>query len=320
MKKRLLGRTGLLVSEIGFGTWAMGGQSYGPVRDEDSLEALNAAESSGVTFYDTADTYGEGHSESLLGRFLKTKPREQMIVATKVGWDFYHAGHKKNFDPQYVRWACEQSLRRLDIATIDLYQLHNPSLEILQRGDAVGVLEGLKAEGKIRFVGISIHAEAEALAALNDSRIDVLQVIFNLLDQRMAEKVFPEAKKKNVGIIAREPLAHGLLSGKYPPNHEFPKDDHRRRWMPEKRKLDWEKIRKIREILKEKTIPLSQAALEYALGFDAVSVIIPGAKTETQVAMNLKASLKPELIHENIKQLRRLYEKEPLFRKGLIPK
>ncbi|HNX68053.1 MAG TPA: aldo/keto reductase [Candidatus Omnitrophota bacterium] len=336
MKERLLGRTGLRVSEIGFGAWAIGGNAYGPVCDEDSLKALDTAWSSGLNFFDTADIYGEGHSEALLGRFLKGKPRGQIVVATKAGWDFYpasakafpgkkgaganHAGHRKNFDPFYIRFACEQSLKRLGVETIDLFQLHNPSLELIRKKELTGVLEDLKKEGKIRFVGISVHTEAEALAALEDPQIDALQVIFNLLDQRMATKIFPEAKRKSIALIAREPLAHGLLTGKYPPAHEFPKDDHRRRWVREKRELDWEKIRRLRKVLDGKSIPLAQAALEYALTFDAVSAVIPGAKTREQVAANLEASFNPGLTPEEIRGFKELYEREPVFREGLIPR
>jgi aryl-alcohol dehydrogenase-like predicted oxidoreductase len=338
MKERLLGRTGLRISEIGFGCWAIGGGSYGKVRDEDSWEALETAWDFGVNFFDTADIYGEGHSEVLIGEFLKGKPRDRITVATKAGWDFYpanakpasspkessshlnHTSHKKNFDPTYIRFACEQSLRRLGVEAIDLYQLHNPSLELIRGKEIVGVLEKLKKEGKIRFIGISVHTEAEALAALEDSRVEALQVIFNLLDQRMAKKVFPEALKKGVGIIAREPLASGLLSGKYGPEHEFPKDDHRRRWVREKREVDWQKIQRVQQELGRGTSSLPQAALEFILSFEAVSTVIPGAKTKAQVVENVAASLKPSLDREAVSRWESLYTHEEIFQKGLNPR
>ena len=338
MKVRRFGKTGLRVSEIGFGCWALGGNAYGPVRDKDSLEALAAAWDSGVNFFDTADTYGEGRSEELLGKFLKGKSRDRLILATKCGWDFYapsqkpaslsqgspaklnHAGHKKNFDAGYIRFACEQSLKRFGTDVIDLFQLHNPSLELIQRGDLVSVLEGLKKEGKIRFIGVSVHIEAEALAVLEDPRIQTIQIIFNLLDQRMAERIFPEAEKKGVGVIVREALASGLLSGKYTPAHEFPKDDHRRRWIPEKREVDWQKIRLIQEMLGSGPPPLPKTALEFALAFEEVSTVIVGAKTRTQVLENVEASLKPTLSREDIVRLKELYAREEIFRKALIPR
>lgn len=320
MKERRLGKTGLRIAEIGFGCWPIGGGSYGPVRDEDSLEALEAAWDAGVNFFDTADVYGEGHSEELLGQFLKDKPRDQVVIATKAGWDFYQGAHKKNFTPEYLRAACEKSLKRLKVERIDLFQLHNPSREIIQRKEALQALELLKKEGKIRFIGMSVHTEDEAFVALQDPRIQTLQVIFNLLDQRMAERIFPEADKKNVGLIVREPLASGLLSGKYRPSHMFSPDDHRRRWVPAKREADWKKIECLQLFLKKKKIPLVQAALEFALGSDAVSVVIPGAKTRAQVNENLVAAMASELSREDLDALEVLYAREPVFREGLNPR
>ncbi|OGX14319.1 MAG: hypothetical protein A2351_06575 [Omnitrophica bacterium RIFOXYB12_FULL_50_7] len=345
MKERRLGKTDLHVSEIGFGCWAIGGNAYGPVRDKDSLEALAAAWDSGVNFFDTADTYGEGHSEELLGKFLKGKSRDRLTLATKCGWDFYlpagkqvlpsqksdsslpgspgklnHAGHRKNFDAGYIRFACEQSLKRLGTDVIDLFQLHNPSLELIQKGDLVSVLGGLKKEGKIRFIGISVHTEAEALAAIEDLRVQAIQIIFNLLDQRMAERILPEAEKRDVGVIVREALASGLLTGKYAPSHEFPKDDHRRRWVPEKREADWQKIQLIQKTLGFGSLPLLKAALEFTLAFGAVSTVIAGAKTPAQVLENVAASLRPALNPEDIERLKELYGREEIFRKGLNPR
>ncbi|MBI4711283.1 MAG: aldo/keto reductase [Candidatus Omnitrophica bacterium] len=338
MKERRLGKTGLRVSEIGFGGWAIGGNAYGPVRDKDSLEALAAACDSGVNFFDTADIYGEGHSEELLGKFLKGRSRDSLTLATKCGWDFYSssqkpasllqgasekthpAGHRKNFDTGYIRFACEQSLKRLGTDVIDLFQLHNPSLELIQRGDLVSALEELKKEGKIRFIGISVHTEAEALAALEDSRVQAIQIIFNLLDQRMLERVLPEAEEKNAGVIVREALASGLLSGKYAPSHEFPKNDHRRRWASEKREADWQKIRLIQETLGSGTSPLLKTALEFTLAFGPVSTVIVGVKTRAQVLENVTASLKPVLSPEDIERLKELYAREEIFRKGLNPR
>ncbi len=338
MKERRFGKTGLRVSEIGFGCWAIGGNAYGPVCDKDSLEALATAWDFGVNFFDTADIYGEGHSEELLGKFLKGKSRDHLTLATKCGWDFYspaqksaslfpgsseklnHTGHRKNFDAGYIRFACEQSLERLGTDVIDLFQLHNPSLELIQKGDLVSVLEGLRKEGKIRFVGISVHTEAEALAALEDPRVQAIQIIFNLLDQRMAVKVLQEAEKKGVGVIIREPLASGLLSGKYAPSHEFPENDHRRRWAPEKRETDWQKIQLIQKTLGSGTLSLLKTALEFTLASGAVSTVIAGAKTRAQVLENIAASLQPALSPEEVGRLKELYMREEVFRKGLNPR
>ena len=320
MKERRLGKTSLRISEIGFGCWPIGGGSYGPVRDENSLDALEAAWDSGVNFFDTADVYGEGHAEELLRSFLKGKSRDQAVIATKAGLDFYRGAHTKNFSPDYLRSACEKSLKRLGVNTIDLFQLHNPPLELIQQKDTVTALELLRKEGKIRFIGISAHTEVEAFAALQDPRVHAIQVIFNLLDQRMAERVFPEADKKNVGVIVREPLASGLLSGNYLPTHEFPKNDHRRRWLPSKREIDWKKVQCMQKALKRKKVPLTQAALEFTLAFDAVSTAIPGAKTRTQVLENVAASSTPVLSREDMNELEALYAQEEIFRQGLNPR
>ena len=317
MKYRTLGKTGLRVSEIGFGCWAIGGSGYGPTKDEESLEALEFAFQNGVNFFDTADTYGHGHSENLLARFLKSKDRDEVIIASKVGWDFYHGASRKNFDRDYIRFACDESLKRLGVDVIDVYQLHNPKLDLIKKSEGIGVLDTLKKEGKIRFVGVSVHTEEEALACIQNPLVDSVQLVFNLIDQRMSERVFPEAKKTSTGIIVREPLACGLLSGKYPVGHEFEKTDHRRRWMPERRALDVEKIQKLKQVLSTERLSLAQASLEYILDHEEVSTVIPGAKTKQQAKENIQASSNPRLRIEESDHLRELYLRTPVFKKFL---
>lgn len=315
MKYRILGRTGLSVSEIGFGAWAIGGMSYGPTRDEDSLEALATAWEHGVNFFDTADTYGEGHSEELIGRFLRGK-RQKAVIATKVGWDFYHGGSKKNFDPDYIRFACGESLKRLQTDWIDLYQLHNPRLEQMESGEIFQILDELKGEGKIRFYGVSVHTPREALAVIRSGKADAIQLIFNLIDQRPVDEVFPEAREKKIGIIAREPLACGLLTGKYGADSRFSKDDHRNRWPREKLAIDLQKIDRLKSVLPVSRVSLVQSALEFILNFEAVSVVIPGAKTKGQVLEHVKASEDPRLRAQEIALVRELYQREEIFHTG----
>lgn len=314
MKYRTLGKTGLQISEVGFGAWAIGGTSYGPTRDEDSLKALETAWDSGVNFFDTADTYGHGHSESLIAKLLKSKSREKAVIASKAGWDFYHGGSRKNFERDYLIFACEESLKRLQTDVIDLYQLHNPTLEQIQSGGPVDVLETLKRAGKIRFIGISVHTEADALAALEDSRVDAIQLVFNLIDQRMAEKVFPAALEKKIGIIVREPLAFGMLSGKYQANHQFHKTDHRNRFKPEKFALDLKKLEFLKAILPTQRLSLVRAALEYVLDFPEVSSVIPGMKTKEQVLENVQSSTNAQLRAQESYGLREIYRREPVFK------
>lgn len=315
MKYRILGRTGLSVSEIGFGAWAIGGASYGPTRDEDSVEALASAWEHGVNFFDTADIYGNGHSEELIGKFLKGH-RGQAVIATKAGWDFYHGGVKKNFDPDYLRFACEESLKRLQTDWIDLYQLHNPTLEMIEQGEVFQVLDELKSSGKIRFYGVSVYVSREAQAVIRSGKPDAIQLIFNLIDQRPVAEVFPEAEAKGVGVIAREPLACGLLTGKYSAESRFPKNDHRNRWARERMASDLKKLERLKSLLPAHRVPLVQAALEFILSFEAVSVVIPGAKTKAQVLEHVQASEAPELRIQEISLLRQAYAQEEMFQTG----
>ncbi len=309
MNQRILGRTNLSVSEIGFGCWAIGGSGYGPTDDAASLDALDQAWERGVNFFDTADTYGHGYSEKLLGRFLKGKPREEIVVATKAGWDFYHGGSRKNFEADYLRFACEQSLKRLQLETIDLYQLHNPHVELIKNKILLDPLEELRQEGKIRFIGVSIHTEADAFAAMADARVDALQLIVNLLDQKMIGRVLKEAQSKRIGVIAREPLACGLLTGKYHPEHVFDREDHRRRWTRDHFASELKRVNSV-----QKWIPgdlsLTRAALEFVLAQPEVSTVIPGAKTRAQVFENLLASEDPKLTVEIIKKFYLQYQNE----------
>jgi len=315
MNYRTLGRTGQVVSEIGFGSWAIGGLSYGTTRDEESLGALETAWEHGVTFFDTADTYGEGHSEELIGRFLKGK-RDRAFIATKVGWDFYHGGTRRNFSSDYTRFACDQSLKRLETDRIDLYQLHNPKLEQIEAGELFDVLDELKAAGKIRFYGVSVHTPREALAVIRSGKADTVQLIFNLIDQRPVAEVFPEAEAKKVGVIAREPLACGLLTGKYTAESRFPKNDHRNRWPKEKLEADLEKVERLKSALSQPRASLVQPTLEFILSFKTVSVVIPGVKTKAQLLEQVKASEAPELTPEELSALRSLYEEEAIFQTG----
>ena len=313
MKYRTLGRTGLRVSEIGFGAWAIGGTSYGPTKDEESFEALETAWEHGVNFFDTADTYGHGHSEKLIGKFLKGK-RDQTIVATKAGWDFYHGGSKKNFGLDYLRFACDESLKRLQIDTIDLYQLHNPTLEQIEAGELFRLLDELKSAGKIRFYGVSVHTPREAFAVIQTGKADTVQMIFNLLDQRAIDEVFPEAEKHHIGIIAREPFACGLLTGKYTAQSTFHKMDHRNRWIRERMAADLKKFERFKAEFPLSRITPPRAALEFILSYETVSVVIPGVKTKAQVLENLLASEEPTFRAQELWQLRKIYETEPAFK------
>ena len=225
MKYRVLGKTGLKVSEVGFGAWAIGGNaygnSYGPTDDKLSLAAIGRALELGCNFFDTADVYGHGHSEELLGQALRGH-RSEVIIATKVGGDFYHGTPRMNFNPDYLEFALGKSCERLGTDCIDLYQLHNPPIQLIKDGRVFKILERLKASGKIRHYGISIHDPQEGLLAMRAGELEAIQVAFNILRQEAKNQLFREATKNNVGIIAREPLANGFLAGKLKSESTFP--------------------------------------------------------------------------------------------------
>ncbi|MFZ5802694.1 MAG: aldo/keto reductase [Candidatus Omnitrophota bacterium] len=290
MNYRELGNTGLKVSELGMGCWALGGDSYGSVEEKDALAALETAWEGGVNFFDTADMYGLGRSEKIVGQFLKGKPRERILIASKAGHDFYRAGGiKKNFEPAYLRLACEKSLGRLGVDSIDLYQLHSATVEALEHGEAIGEFVKLRDEGKIRAIGVTVWSEEEALAALRDPRIQSIQLIVNLIDRRMVPKVLPSARAQKIGILAREPLAKGLLSGKYGPDSHFPERDHRQGWSREKLQADLAKVREVQEQYKALALPLKTLALRYVIGIPGVTTVIPGAKSAGQFRDHLAA-------------------------------
>lgn len=320
METRTLGRTGLRVSELGFGCWAIGGASYGRVDDRESLRALAYAFEQGISFFDTADCYGNGRSEKLLGEtFKESSKRLGVIIATKVGLDFYHGGTKRNTDPEYIRFACGESLKRLRTDYIDLYQLHNPKWENkLEEQRAYQALAALKQEGKIRHFGISIHVAREGVEAIQEGSSETIQAIYNMIDQRIRTELMPLCEEHNIGLIAREPLYCGLLTGKYTAESRFPKDDHRNRWSREKYLTDLKKIDRIRTAFESDRIPLKQAAIEFVVFEKAVSVVIPGMKTVANVEDHLRAVRSPVLSAEAIKQIQELYQEEELFQTGFF--
>src|SRR4030095_11828943 len=213
MKYRMLGKSGLRVSVVGLGTMVHAGH-FGPMKDSESLSAIDAALELGVNFIDTADAYGAGYSETLLGKALRDS-RDKVILATKGGNVMVGPERgKRKFDPGYIGRVLEESLQRLQTDYIDLYQLHNPTVDVIEHGEVWEVLERAKKEGKIRDYGVSTNTIDEGIAAVKDGRSDTIQLEYNLLAQEPAEKIFPLAQETNVGIIARIPLRRGVLTGK----------------------------------------------------------------------------------------------------------
>jgi len=316
MRYRSLGRTGWQVSEISFGAWAIGG-AWGPVRDEESLAALNRAIDRGVNFIDTADVYGDGRSERLLAQ-LKRERREQIMIATKAGRrlqphtaDGYNAKNLARF--------VEDSLRNLACDSLDLVQLHCPPTEVYYRPEVFGALDDLAKAGKIRYYGVSVERVEEALKALEFPNVQTVQIIFNCFRQRPAELFFPEARRRGVGILARVPLASGLLSGRLSHDSQFAADDHRNFNRHGEAfdvgetfsGVDYETalkaVAEIRRLL-PRDVSMACFSLRWILMHDAVTCAIPGAKRPAQVEENCSASDLPPLDGETMAAIRSLYD------------
>ena len=316
MKYRELGRTGWKVSEISFGAWAIGG-TWGPVEDKESLAALHAALDGGVNFFDTADVYGDGHSERLLARLRKER-KEKFYIATKAGrrLDPHTA---EGYNRANLTAFVERSLKNLEADTIDLLQLHCPPISVLYMPEVFGVLDDLVKAGKLRYYGVSVEKVEEALKAIEFPGVQTIQIIFNLFRQRPAELLFPEAQRRRVGILARVPLASGMLSGKITRASTFAKDDHRnfnRAGEAFDRGetfsgVDFETglrvVEQLRPLLPKGATP-AQLALRWILEFPAVTCAIPGAKRPAQVAENIAASDLPSLSADAMKKIRAIYD------------
>jgi len=310
MKYRVLGKTGLKVSEVGFGAWAIGGNahgnSYGPTDDKLSLATIGRALDLGCNLFDTADVYGHGHSEELLGQALK-EHRSEIIIATKVGGDFYHGTPRMNFNSDYLEFALGKSCERLGTDYIDLYQLHNPPIQLIKDGRVFKILDRLKASGKIRHYGISIHDPQEGLLAMRAGELGAIQVAFNILRQEAKNQLFREATKNSVGIIAREPLANGFLAGKLKAESTFSKGDIRHSFPPDyisQLTLAADQLR----FLESNTRTLAQAALRFILDHKDISTVIPGAKTPEQVDEDFASSESPQLTGEELLRIKFLRE------------
>lgn len=298
MKYRRLGRTGIVVSEIGFGAWGIGGQtddltSYGPTNDATSVTALRRAFELGITFYDTASAYGNGHSERLIGEALRND-RSRVVICTKAG--VVNWKKPPDFSPDSILSSLEDSLRRLRTDYVDVLMLHSPPIDVLRRVEIFSALEVLVASGKIRAWGISIKSPADAFIVLNQlglPEIPVFQTNLNMMDVRAVDTgLLDLAVRKDIGIVARTPLCFGFLSGAIQHDTVFPPGDHRRRWS--RAQLDrW--ILGVEEIFS--SVPMAdgisktQTALRFCLAWSAVSTVIPGMLTPSEVEENAKASI-----------------------------
>jgi aryl-alcohol dehydrogenase-like predicted oxidoreductase len=298
MNYRPLGRTGWKVAEISFGAWAIGG-SWGDVSEAEALGALRTAVDEGVNFIDTADVYGDGRSERLIAQ-LKKERKEEIIVATKAGRRLPRQTVEGYTRSNLTAWI-DDSLRNLAVGTLDLLQLHCPPTELYYRPDIFAWLDDFVKAGKIRYYGVSVEKVEEALKAIEFPNVQTVQIIFNCFRQRPADLFFERARQKKVGILARVPLASGLLTGKLRANSTFASDDHRNfnrhgesfdvgeTFSGVDYNLGLDAVEELRRLLPAK-VSMSQFALRWILMFDAVSCAIPGGKRPEQVADNCHAS------------------------------
>ena len=314
MRYRPLGRTGWEVSEIGFGAWAIG-SAWGEVSDSDAVGALEAALDQGINFIDTADVYGDGRSERLIGKVLKGR-KGRVYVATKAGRRLnpHTAAGYRNLTA-----FVDRSLRELGVETIDLLQLHCPPFEVYYMPEVFGALDRTVKAGKIRHYGVSVEKVEEAIKAIEYPGVQSVQIIFNMFRMRPAELFFRLARERQVGILARVPLASGLLSGKMRRDSAFPADDHRNfnrhgeafdvgeTFSGVDFETGLEVVEKIRPLVPQGWT-LAQFALRWILTFDAVTTTIPGARNRKQATENARASDMPALPDEVKAEIRKLYD------------
>lgn len=317
IRTRAFGRTGWNVSEIGFGAWAIGGD-WGNVSEAEARETLRAALEAGVTFIDTADVYGDGRSERIIRDVLKEWKGQRPIVATKAGRRLsphVAAGYTRANLEAFV----DRSLANLGVERLDLVQLHCPPTEVYYHQEVFEALDGLVAAGKIAHYGVSVEKVEEALKAIEYPGVRSVQIIYNIFRQRPEQLFFREAKARNVAVIVRVPLASGLLTGRMTKQTTFSADDHRQynrrgeafdvgetfAGVPYEAALD--AVEAIRPLVPSGT-PMAAFALRWILMQDAVSVVIPGAKSRAQAEANAQASALPPLSPDTMAALRRVYE------------
>jgi len=318
MGYRLLGRTGWRISEVSFGAWAIGG-SWGNVDDRDSLAALHRSIDLGVNFIDTADVYGDGRSERLVSQVVRDRPGQRIYVATKAGrrLDPHTA---EGYNRQNLTAFVERSLKNLGTDCLDLVQLHCPPTEVYYRPEVFGVMDDLRTAGKISHYGVSVEKVEEALKAIEYPGVETVQIIFNMFRLRPSERFFAEARSRNVGILARVPLASGMLTGKMTQQSQFEPDDHRNfnrhgeafdvgetfSGVPYEAGL--QAVGELRRFVPQGA-SMAQLALRWILMFDAVTCTIPGAKRPSQAEDNIGAAALPPLSGDTMAAVAEVYDR-----------
>ncbi|MBI2166062.1 MAG: aldo/keto reductase [Chloroflexi bacterium] len=320
MKFRRLGNTDLTVSEVGFGVWSVSTGWWGPVGLDEGTTLLQRALDTGINFFDTADTYGDGLGEEMVGQALSAH-RHEIVLATKVGYDFYayqvRQGHRErpqNFSPEYIRSACEKSLRRLRTDYVDLYQLHNPRLEVIRQDEVIGTLSQLIEEGKIRHAGVALGPDIgwfeEGEASMRDRKVPSLQIIYSILEQQPARRFFPLAREHGTGLLARVPHASEVLTERFrktPP--VFQQGDHRSH-----RRKEWleEAVRKVDALdflLSHHEMTLDQMAIKFCLTETTIASVLPNITNLEELSLYSSAPDMEDVCQECIARLFQLYDR-----------
>jgi len=318
MEYRALGRTGMHVSAVSFGAWGIGGSAWGGADDGESMRALHAAIDAGVNFIDTADVYGDGRSERLVARLHRERPGAPIYVATKAGRRLPVQTPEGYTRENLVAWI-DRSLANLQVDAIDLLQLHCPPTAVFADDEVYGVLEDLKRAGKLRHFGVSVERVDEAIEAIRHPGVDSVQIIFNMFRLKPAEQFFAAAAAANVGVLARVPLASGLLTGKLTASSTFPADDHRtfnrngedfdkgETFSGVPYDIGLEAVDELKRLV-PRGATLTQFALRWILMFDAVTCAIPGARTADQARANAAAADLPPIDAKTMAAVREIYD------------
>ncbi|ASR10015.1 aldo/keto reductase (plasmid) [Rhizobium leguminosarum bv. viciae] len=317
MRMKEFGRTGRKVSEIGFGAWAIGA-AWGEVNDEDALAALHAALDTGVTFIDTADVYGDGHSERLISKVTRERGGERPFIATKAGRRLSEQS-VEGYSAENLNGWVDRSLKNLETDCLDLVQLHCPPTDLYYHPEVFGRLDRLVEQGKIRNYGVSVERVEEALKAIEYPDVVSIQIIFNAFRQRPIEHFFKLAVEKKVAVIARVPLASGLLSGKFKKDTKFEANDHRlfnrngeafdvgETFSGVPYEIGLDAVERIRPLVSGDTT-MAKFALRWILMFDAVTVAIPGARNPAQASSNAEAAALPAIPDDAMQEIKAIYD------------
>ena len=317
MKYRRLGATDLDVSEVGFGVWTVSTNWWGKIEEADGIRLLQRAHDIGVSYFDTADAYGEGYGEEILAKALRDR-RNDIVIGTKFGYDFYNhvrEGHQErpqNFTPEFIRLACERSLKRLGTDYIDLYQIHNPRVDAIEKDDLFDTLDQLIREGKVRHHGVAVGPDIgwyeEGEASIQDRHARAMQIIYSILEQEPAKRWFSMAEKEQTGFLTRVPHASGLLDGTYSKDTVFDPEDHRshrkREWLTEGLK----KLAALDFLTEELGSTIGQIAIKFALAGPMVATVLPNITNTPQLEEFAAASDTEDIPAELLDRVKDLYD------------